>query len=100
MNEEEQRKYWVAWEEMMADSESRDITPMELDKPLPEKDFAIDRAERNYEHGQYLAQGGVDHPESSGQLVGRGQEVLPLPLQRRSHALHGDQGSSEGLGTV
>ena len=54
MTEEEQEKYRIAWEEMIADSEARGITPMELDRPLPEKDFALSKAEVGKEKSSSL----------------------------------------------
>ena len=83
MNEEEQAKYLIAWQEMIEDTKARDITPMELDRPLPEKDFAIDRAERNYEHGQYLAQGGVDHPNMNTAQKQTRKKITPDEAEER-----------------
>jgi len=60
--EEEREALWRLYSSKMADIVETDVTPLELDRPTPDNDFALDRAETNFEQGQYLLQGAGDMP--------------------------------------
>ena len=51
-------------------------------------------------HGQAggLGQGCFHHSQQGGRLVGRRQEILPLPFQRGPYPLYGGEGSLQGMG--
>jgi len=60
--EEEREALWRLYSSKMADIVEADVTPLELDRPTPDTDFALDRAETNLEQGRYLLQGAGDMP--------------------------------------
>jgi len=60
--EEEREELYRLYSSKMLDAIQADVSPLELDRPTPDPDFALPRAERNFEQGQYLAQGLGDMP--------------------------------------
>ena len=62
---ENEELYWNTYSKRMSELLDRPIAPVEPETPLPDHDFALPRAEKNYEEGLYLAQGGGVHPNAN-----------------------------------